>query len=276
MPKPQHDWLASATFTAYGKLDNDDLLYEDGGDCLGFQAGNANYKLAFFSEQHLDNFLEAYKILCGHSKPQMRMTGVLSLGDYTLIPTTLRRTDTALTALMFRMRLDLAEQLDLGDRTIFAENLLGQEWDELVMLNKHIINRLLHQKIKINKSSVECCGIVKNTIIEGAKKCHYNCRAIRNVSRAGAISSSIQAKQYNAKRNTKSKRAVSLSMRLTVLARDNYKCVKCGASPQNAKLHIDHVIPFSRGGNCALSNLQTLCEKCNLGKGNRLEIELIP
>lgn len=67
-------------------------------------------------------------------------------------------------------------------------------------------------------------------------------------------------------------RNVSLSLRLAVLSRDNFRCVFCGKSPATnleTKLHIDHINPFSKGGRSMLENLQTLCEECNLGKSNK-------
>ena len=63
----------------------------------------------------------------------------------------------------------------------------------------------------------------------------------------------------------------SLRLRFTVLARDNFTCCFCGASPRKdpaVTLHIDHIVPWSKGGKTSLSNLQTLCSKCNLGKSN--------
>ncbi len=36
-------------------------------------------------------------------------------------------------------------------------------------------------------------------------------------------------------------------------------------------LHIDHVVPVSRGGLTEPENLQTLCAPCNLRKGNRAD-----
>jgi len=68
------------------------------------------------------------------------------------------------------------------------------------------------------------------------------------------------------------RRNIGLGLRYKVLSRDKFKCVRCGASPATdptCRLHIDHIIPFSKGGKTTLENLQTLCEKCNLGKGNR-------
>ncbi len=70
----------------------------------------------------------------------------------------------------------------------------------------------------------------------------------------------------------KTPRAISLSLRYQVLKRDNFKCVKCGRTPAKdvgVELHIDHKIPYSRGGETKLENLQTTCSECNLGKGDR-------
>ncbi len=66
-------------------------------------------------------------------------------------------------------------------------------------------------------------------------------------------------------------RNISLSLRLEVLSRDNFRCVFCGKSPATdlgTKLHIDHILAFSKGGKSVLENLQTLCEDCNLGKSD--------
>ena len=34
----------------------------------------------------------------------------------------------------------------------------------------------------------------------------------------------------------------------------------------------DHIIPVSKGGKNILSNYQTMCELCNLEKGNNMEV----
>lgn len=62
------------------------------------------------------------------------------------------------------------------------------------------------------------------------------------------------------------------SIRYNVLKRDNYKCQICGVTAkEGAKLHVDHIIPVSKGGKTVMSNLQTLCDRCNLGKGNKVD-----
>ena len=75
-----------------------------------------------------------------------------------------------------------------------------------------------------------------------------------------------------AKVSSKSKsRSISDKLRYTVLKRDNFKCCACGASPAkdpSVELHIDHIIPWAKGGETVIENLQTLCSRCNIGKGD--------
>lgn len=65
-------------------------------------------------------------------------------------------------------------------------------------------------------------------------------------------------------------RRVSLPVtRRGVLARDQYTCQYCGATPPRKDLTIDHIIPRSRGGKAIWENVTTACQKCNGRKGNR-------
>lgn len=66
-------------------------------------------------------------------------------------------------------------------------------------------------------------------------------------------------------------RSISNSKRYDVLRRDKFQCVLCGASGSEAKLEIDHIIPFSRGGSDDIGNLRCLCFKCNRGKHSKIE-----
>jgi len=80
--------------------------------------------------------------------------------------------------------------------------------------------------------------------------------------------------QSKTKRNAhNSSKSISDKLRYQVLKRDSFKCCACGASPAkdpSVELHIDHIIPWSKGGENTAENLQTLCSKCNLGKSNNL------
>jgi hypothetical protein len=63
----------------------------------------------------------------------------------------------------------------------------------------------------------------------------------------------------------------SLRLRFQVMRRDNFTCQQCGASPAknpSVELHLDHIFPWSKGGQTTYDNLQTLCSNCNLGKSN--------
>jgi hypothetical protein len=70
-----------------------------------------------------------------------------------------------------------------------------------------------------------------------------------------------------------SPRSPDLRMRWRVLTRDSFRCRSCGRSPaveQGVVLHVDHIIPWSKGGQTVDENLQTLCDRCNLGKSDFL------
>ena len=84
---------------------------------------------------------------------------------------------------------------------------------------------------------------------------------------------SINYQQPSNKPVHKTKRDINLRLRFKVMQRDNFKCCICGASPAkdpSVVLHIDHIIPWSKGGETTIDNLQTLCSKCNLGKSDLL------
>ncbi len=69
-----------------------------------------------------------------------------------------------------------------------------------------------------------------------------------------------------------SSRNVMAGLRIKVMERDGFKCRFCGKSPANNPgtcLHMDHIIPYSKGGPTTYENLQTLCRECNLGKQDK-------
>jgi hypothetical protein len=69
--------------------------------------------------------------------------------------------------------------------------------------------------------------------------------------------------------NRKTKRETGLRQRFRVMLRDEFRCRLCGRSPathSGMHLEIDHVVPWSKGGETTDDNLQTLCSDCNRGK----------
>lgn len=65
---------------------------------------------------------------------------------------------------------------------------------------------------------------------------------------------------------------MTASLRYEILKRDGYRCQICGSTAQDGvKLHIDHIVPVSKGGHTTPDNLRVLCDRCNLGKSDKLE-----
>lgn len=77
----------------------------------------------------------------------------------------------------------------------------------------------------------------------------------------------------SAKRRTR--REISDRQRFRILVRDGFRCKSCGASPliqQGVELHVDHILPWSKGGETTDENLESKCKQCNLGKGNAFNV----
>lgn len=72
-----------------------------------------------------------------------------------------------------------------------------------------------------------------------------------------------------AKNRKRPPRNPSVTLRFKVMKRDHFRCVYCGRSPAaepKVMLVVDHIKPWSKGGETLLGNLQTLCRECNGGK----------
>jgi hypothetical protein len=67
----------------------------------------------------------------------------------------------------------------------------------------------------------------------------------------------------------RSPRTANWRQRASVLLRDGATCRMCGARPEDgARLEVDHIVPWSKGGETVLDNLQVLCQQCNVGKSD--------
>lgn len=78
------------------------------------------------------------------------------------------------------------------------------------------------------------------------------------------------------KKERRTPRAPNTRLTIKVWIRDRSTCRICGRSPANQPgtiLHVDHIVPWAppHCGETILENLQTLCERCNLGKGNWMD-----
>ena len=59
------------------------------------------------------------------------------------------------------------------------------------------------------------------------------------------------------------------SLYYRVLKESSGRCALCGTTRDERPLHVDHIKPRSMGGKTEYENLQVLCSKCNLSKGNQ-------
>jgi hypothetical protein len=159
--------------------------------------------------------------------------------------------------------------------------------------NKALKKTGLKVKNRLNISMEELFDNLKEVWIKLGRQ--PTCRDI--ISSYSAVSLTVYTKRFGTWRNAlekfvkfvneenltnnlefKSKKIIKRSNRnpnlrliFVVMRRDNFKCVHCGKSPAthlNVTLHIDHIKPWSKGGDTTLENLQTLCSNCNQGKSD--------
>ena len=82
---------------------------------------------------------------------------------------------------------------------------------------------------------------------------------------------SINYYKPNKERTKVERGKLTKSLRFAVLEKYNFKCRACGyGASDGKKLHVDHVIPISKGGKTVMKNLQALCNDCNIGKGTKI------
>lgn len=99
---------------------------------------------------------------------------------------------------------------------------------------------------------------------DGTREIHY---ARRNAPRS---------ETGNPTENLRTRPGIAPSKRSRILQRDNYRCLMCGATPQETGLDIGHLISRDAGLAIGMSdyeldddeNLGTLCSPCNSGQGH--------
>ena len=65
---------------------------------------------------------------------------------------------------------------------------------------------------------------------------------------------------------------IPTQVREKVFERNNYQCQSCNKIDLTAKnLQVDHIIALAQEGTNDMSNLQTLCAKCNREKSAKID-----
>jgi len=134
----------------------------------------------------------------------------------------------------------------------------------------------------------EMCGSYFHAIIKSAKYCSDACKLENHKSLIADKSYCVETchhcgKEF-VKNNAKSnqiycsnecanecaKQRSQTRWRFVIFERDDFTCFYCGKTSyrDGSELHVDHVVPGSKGGKDEASNLVTSCQLCNLSKGD--------
>lgn len=103
------------------------------------------------------------------------------------------------------------------------------------------------------------------------KECHNQQQQIYYYKNPEAQSQRVR------KRDRYLDRALTQEEIQVIFSKYNNKCAVCNYTNEQhnidwgTNLHIDHIIPLSKGGLTTVSNSQLLCIKCNTSKGGRIE-----
>jgi hypothetical protein len=101
-------------------------------------------------------------------------------------------------------------------------------------------------------------------------------RAIRSLAQRGfliKIAKGVYRYDPDFAKNKKQE-DFTTSQKKAILEKDGYKCVVCGKGKrEGVELHVDHIIPKSKGGKACIENGQTLCSQHNFLKKNLNQTE---
>jgi 5-methylcytosine-specific restriction endonuclease McrA len=144
-----------------------------------------------------------------------------------------------------------------------------------VHCKKEFVN---HATVRNQKTCSPECSKKQTYISHKEKRIAYNQEWARN----NRDKTRVYHRKHYAKNSielaTKKRlRRVKISLEQWEMICNSYqnKCVQCEVELPANKLTIDHIIPHSLGGTHEINNLQPMCMRCNVLKGNRY-IGLIP
>lgn len=138
------------------------------------------------------------------------------------------------------------------------------------------IERKCFKKMMLSEPVTDVCIVCRKEYTTPAGRAHIYSDAqydYKQILRFFKQSQEIKTQRETRKGQIEHERSLMTSaMRYEILKRDNYRCQICGSTAQDGvKLHIDHIIPVSKGGKTVPENLRVLCDRCNLGKSDKIE-----
>ena len=153
------------------------------------------------------------------------------------------------------------------EKSIFKKKRVEQ-FVQYLNPNKAFVFVLTRNKTRYRQSNyVKYHYTVIDTVVEFGCSFEY---LKERFDKLEAINFEAPLSTYNSK---KQRSLMTRELREQIAQRDNYTCQICGKyMPDGVGLHIDHIIPISKGGKSIPSNLQVLCSKCN-GKKSAKQID---
>jgi 5-methylcytosine-specific restriction endonuclease McrA len=128
-------------------------------------------------------------------------------------------------------------------------------------LIEHLVMDLSQDKMWLNKIKTDLRAIfIFKTEVEHRTNCKWDNENI-----------SILYDRVKETAEAHFRKQITYEELLRLLINSPLKCAKCGKTPPEVKLHIDHKFPASKGGSSQFENLQFLCADDNLKKSNKLE-----
>lgn len=79
--------------------------------------------------------------------------------------------------------------------------------------------------------------------------------------------SGLRSPAWDVETTLGSRRHIPTALRAAIYDRDGHQCVECESTDD---LSLDHIWPWSKGGQDTFDNLRTLCRPCNSRKGARV------
>lgn len=131
------------------------------------------------------------------------------------------------------------------------------EWAKALQTHKPHVSTVL--KGLTNKN------VILRRLIDRWKGYLYSCNT--DISQWDSACINIEALATPRKRSIQYKKHISPALRWAVWERDNFTCQHCGT---RQRLSVDHIYPEWKHGSTDLSNLQTLCVRCNNKKGTKV------
>lgn len=124
------------------------------------------------------------------------------------------------------------------------------------------------------------CGIMKHIseFNKGGKGIRYACRECQSIKKSEYRKtdgySFSSDKRVRNKKLTDDK-TITVRAIKEMFTLQNGECVYCNSTLNPKTMHKDHITPLSRGGHHTISNIQLLCQRCNLKKGVKTHEEFI-